>query len=487
MKIIYNNLIPFRPFWATNLCGFVFVRKDVGRLTAVAHNHEYIHSLQQREMCYVFFFLWYNIEWLVRLVLYRNSMKAYRNISFEREAYACERQMDYAERRRPFAWWKYYGRGPKEKDQRRHPNRTDVVAKGTSATTDCSSTAPEGANATTVCSHATTDCSHATTESTNTPSGNLRQEFRDFCNEIIDFIREDFRPLKYLFFFLTAAALLTAQIHFHFYDWAMKPSYADGTSMPTISCIYAAIYYGTLIVTLALHRELWRLRQWQVWVFPLILVCIQGAGQGFHTYTTWIHEAALTTAENNFLTFSGSFFFRSVAIVLLLCVFRWATTGHFGLYGLTRSGRYLKVYGLIYAALVPVFVAVSFTPQFLDFYPKMNITYCEGAFHWADWRLISLFELCYANDFLGVESMFRGALVIGLARWLGPRAVIPMALTYMSIHFGKPDLEMCSSVIGGYLLGILAYRTKHLWGGITIHLGIAMIFEFLGLLRIYLS
>lgn len=427
MKIIYNRFIPFRPFWATNLCGFVFVRKDVGRLTAVAKNHEHIHSLQQREMGYVLFFVWYNIEWLVRLMLYRSSMKAYRRIAFEREAYACERDLDYAEHRRHYAWWNYYGK-----------------------------------------------------------SSGLRQEFRDFCTEIADFIREDFRPLKYLFFILAAAGLLTAQIHFHFYDWAMKPSYEAGTSMFTISCIYAAIYYTALVVTLAFHRELWRLRQWQVWVLPLILIGIQGAGQGFHTYTTWIHDAAFSNHEINFLTFTGSFFFRSVAIVLLLCVFRWATTGKFGLYGLTRSARYLKVYALIYAALVPLFVAVSFTPQFLEFYPKMNITYCEGAFHWADWKLISIFELCYANDFLGVESMFRGALVIGLSRWLGPRAVIPMALTYMSIHFGKPDLEMCSSVIGGYFLGILAYRTNHLWGGITIHLGIAMIFEFLGLLRIYL-
>lgn len=453
MKIIYNNIIPFRPFWATNLCGFVFVRKDVGRLTAVARNHEYIHSLQQREMGYVLFFLWYNIEWLVRLILYRSSMKAYRNIAFEREAYDCERNLEYAEHRRHFAWWKYYGQYRQQQNNQH--------------------------------SHAKAD-KHRTAD--EPPHDNsLRQEFRDFCTEIADFIREDFRPLKYLFFLLAAAGLLTAQIHFHFYDWAMKPSYEAGTSMFTISCIYAAIYYTSLLVILAFHHELWRLRQWQVWVLPLILVGIQGAGQGFHTYTTWIHEAALTTPEVNYLTITGSFLFRSVAIVGLLCVFRWATTGHFGLYGLVRSTKLLKVYGLIFLALIPVFVAVSFTPQFLEFYPKMSITYCQGAFHMADAPLIGFFELCYANDFLGVESMFRGALVIGMARWLGPRAVIPMALTYMSIHFGKPDLEMCSSVVGGYLLGILAYRTKHLWGGITIHLGIAMLFELLGLLRIYLG
>lgn len=147
---------------------------------------------------------------------------------------------------------------------------------------------------------------------------------------------------------------------------------------------------------------------------------------------------------------------------------------------MTRSTRYLRIYGLIFLILLPVFVVVSTTPQFQSFYPKMDLAYYSGAFGWADWQTVSVFELCYANDFIGVESMFRGALVVGLSRWLGPRTVLPMALTYMCIHLGKPDLELCSSIIGGYTLGILAYRTQHLWGGIIIHLGIAMLFELLG-------
>ena len=39
-------------------------------------------------------------------------------------------------------------------------------------------------------------------------------------------------------------------------------------------------------------------------------------------------------------------------------------------------------------------------------------------------------------------------------------------------------------IFGGYILGILAYRTGHLWGGIIIHLGIALLFEALGLFYI---
>ena len=36
----------------------------------------------------------------------------------------------------------------------------------------------------------------------------------------------------------------------------------------------------------------------------------------------------------------------------------------------------------------------------------------------------------------------------------------------------------------GYLLGVLAWRTRHLWGGIIIHLGIAMFFEVVGIARL---
>ena len=71
-------------------------------------NHETIHTLQQWEMTYVGFYLWYCVEYLVRLVQYRfKTEKAYYNISFEREAYANERNQHYVNQRRPMAWVNY--------------------------------------------------------------------------------------------------------------------------------------------------------------------------------------------------------------------------------------------------------------------------------------------------------------------------------------------------------------------------------------------
>lgn len=70
-------------------------------------NHEEIHTAQMKETLYVFFYLWYIAEWLVRLMQYRNFRKAYRNISFEREAYACESDMGYLQRRKRYTWFNY--------------------------------------------------------------------------------------------------------------------------------------------------------------------------------------------------------------------------------------------------------------------------------------------------------------------------------------------------------------------------------------------
>ena len=84
----------------------IFVRNDV-RVTTNVLRHESIHLRQQKEMLVVFFFLWYIIEWLIRLIQYHNAMTAYKNISFEREAYANQGFIDYLDTSKPFSFIKY--------------------------------------------------------------------------------------------------------------------------------------------------------------------------------------------------------------------------------------------------------------------------------------------------------------------------------------------------------------------------------------------
>ena len=102
MKIIENTLIPFRGFLAVNLFGVIFVRKGT-TLFKMDLNHELIHTKQMKELGYVFFYILYLLEWLVRLCMPGN---AYRNISFEKEAYKHQTDYNYPQNRKHFAMWR---------------------------------------------------------------------------------------------------------------------------------------------------------------------------------------------------------------------------------------------------------------------------------------------------------------------------------------------------------------------------------------------
>lgn len=103
MKIIYNNIIPFRGFLAINLFGVLFVRGDYRDLNVTVLNHERIHTAQMKELWYIPFYIIYLLEWIVRLFM---PGSAYRNISFEREAYDNEGNMSYIANRKRYAMWR---------------------------------------------------------------------------------------------------------------------------------------------------------------------------------------------------------------------------------------------------------------------------------------------------------------------------------------------------------------------------------------------
>ena len=102
MKIIRNNIIPGKNFAAINLFGVLFVRRSA-RLTERLLNHERIHTAQMRELGYLPFYILYLCEWLWRLFRPGN---AYRNLTFEREAYDNDHNLHYLHHRRPYAQWR---------------------------------------------------------------------------------------------------------------------------------------------------------------------------------------------------------------------------------------------------------------------------------------------------------------------------------------------------------------------------------------------
>ena len=107
MKVIGSTFLPFKGFTAINLFGIIVVRKEYLPLTRRIINHEAIHFHQIKELLFVGFYAWYIVEWILRLIYYRNSKKAYRTISFEQEAFFHDIDLDYLHNRKRFAFLRF--------------------------------------------------------------------------------------------------------------------------------------------------------------------------------------------------------------------------------------------------------------------------------------------------------------------------------------------------------------------------------------------
>jgi len=133
MIVIRNNIIPFPGYKAITIWPFIFVRRSAW-YDIDTDRHERIHGRQQMEMLLIgmvlaavlaavgcgwwsllalpVFYLWYGVEYLVRLCITRDHDRAYSSISFEQEAYDHKREADYLKHRRWYAWLRYLFKAP---------------------------------------------------------------------------------------------------------------------------------------------------------------------------------------------------------------------------------------------------------------------------------------------------------------------------------------------------------------------------------------
>ncbi|SHH79850.1 hypothetical protein [Flavobacterium defluvii] len=111
--IVAKYLIP-KGYRAMAVFPFVIVKYDFDKKNGVFVNHEKIHLRQQLELFIIPFFVWYFLEYFIRLIQYKNAAFAYRNISFEREAYAKETDFNYLKNRSYFQFLHYIKIGNKQ-------------------------------------------------------------------------------------------------------------------------------------------------------------------------------------------------------------------------------------------------------------------------------------------------------------------------------------------------------------------------------------
>ena len=143
----------------------------------------------------------------------------------------------------------------------------------------------------------------------------------------------------------------------------------------------------------------------------------------------------------------------------------------------TKALYNAKPYLIMLLIMVPLIALASTQKDFLQIYPRAKMLDHIPVNNFAGRLRYVFFELSYGFDFVSIEFFFRGFLILSLMNICGMHCIIPVACFYCSIHLGKPMGEAISSFFGGSLLGIIAYNTGSVWGGLIVHLGIAWMME----------
>jgi len=181
------------------------------------------------------------------------------------------------------------------------------------------------------------------------------------------------------------------------------------------------------------------------------------------------------------VSINGISFFTVLIPILLFYYFYDRQQKH--VYGLNAKQFDMRPYFIMLLLMFPLLLGASFTDSFLRQYPMYKTSQAHLFLNVPEFVTAGIYEVAYGLDFITVEYLFRGFLVIGMMSVLGRGAVLTMAVVYCVLHFGKPAGEAISSIFGGFILGVVAYETKSVWGGVIVHMGIAWMMEALAFIQ----
>ena len=287
---------------------------------------------------------------------------------------------------------------------------------------------------------------------------------------------EDFRPGYYGLTAIFLAVTIGLNYRYDFEDSVIDAYNGREVRMLWYFLLYAVAYFGTVGLDVLTSRDLSYVRQPRFWLLSLAGLAILGLDGGFYYHRP--ASEALFAPETRAWGAQVLVNLNSV-FILLPCalLYQWHPDRTAGFWGLTTRHVELRPYVGLLLVMVPLIGWASFQPDFLRTYPSYERNNVAAIWGLPEVLPALGFELAYGWDFVATELVFRGLLVIGLAYVMGRRAVLPMVVTYAFLHFGKPLGETIGSVFGGYILGVIALRTRNIWGGVAIHLGVAWLME----------
>lgn len=311
----------------------------------------------------------------------------------------------------------------------------------------------------------------------------MKKSVLSLINEIYVFAKKDFHFASYIYVLTFITVSIFINYKFNFYHDIMRESYFNGKSIYYFPVFYVSIYFVAAIPFLFLRKQYALLTNYKFYLKSIFFITIYGLSIGFYGYQSWsfagLYEEEILFILKILSQYKSVFFYFIPLMILKKTMDRNVE----GIYGLTKNSQHIKGYFSLYLILLPFLIIISYTSDFQSAYPQFKPWEYGEILGMKPWLYVPLFEISYAIDFIMTELMFRGALVIGMVSILGRNAVLPMVAMYAAIHFGKPVVETISSIFGGYILGALAYQTRHIWGGVIVHIGIGLSMEVLGMIQ----
>lgn len=296
-------------------------------------------------------------------------------------------------------------------------------------------------------------------------------------------LQEDFSLPYYLAFALFLTVCMVINYHYDFEDSIIDSYYGKPVRMIYFFLFYGFAYYGACLVMVLFKKEKQILKSPEFWIKSIFVLAILGADGGFHYHDYWVNAelprevgyVARKIAKN-----SINLFTMIIPLVLFYYLYDRKLKNF---YGLTRKNFDIKPYAIMIGIMIPIILTASFIDNFNKFYPIYKPNPAYRYLEVEAWIPAIAYEIFYGWNFLTIELAFRGFMIIGLAKVMGRNVVLPMVATYCFYHFGKPEGEAISSIVGGYILGVIALESKNIWGGVIIHVGIAWMMEFFAWLQ----
>ncbi len=309
---------------------------------------------------------------------------------------------------------------------------------------------------------------------------------KELYDALRDFIKEDFNGPVY------GATMLFLAI-------ATFINYSPTIDIPIVSTTggagnrllyYGLLFGGTYLITALLSAKGAShafLKDWRFWVLATAFIFIALSPKLYLFKFIEVREQGWKLGEMHFVS-KCHFFFNQMVLALVglgivkLLLHKWVDLD----YGFRGNWKTLRPYFLVLLVVSPLIIGASFFPDFQKAYPQYKPWRFMEVFETTITQRALIFEACYSTGFVAVESIFRGALAIAMVRIMGSRAILPMAAFYCVFHFGKPAGEAIAAFFGGYALGVLAVHSKSIFGGLIVHLGVAMLMEALAYMHHYL-